>query len=97
MYSLSSVACRKPTLSFTPTSISSNKGKKKARNKFTFIAYKYVENVIKLKENFLNNVFQYFSNFFNLFLGYCQFHLRMFPKHLKIDLFLLMYEIFLER
>ena len=71
--------------------------KKKARKKPTFNATKYVQNVIKLKQNFLNNLFQYFSNIFYLSLEYCQFYLRMFPKHLKTDSFLLMYCIFFER
>ena len=44
---------------------------KNARNKSTFISTKHVQNVIKLKQNFLNNLFHYYSNFFHLSLGYC--------------------------
>ena len=70
--------------------------KKRARNKSTFISTIHVQNVTKLKENFLNNLFQYFSNFFHISLGYRQFHLRVLSKHLKAVLFLLMYDIFLK-
>ena len=59
--------------------------------KSTFIGTKHVQNVIKLKQNFLNNLFQYL-HFFHLSLGYCQFHLRMLSKHLKAASFLLMYD-----
>ena len=38
--------------------IPSNKGKKRARNKSTIITTKYVQNVIKLTQNLLNNLFQ---------------------------------------
>ena len=65
-YSSSSIACRKPTRLSTP--ISTRKLRK--RNKPTFIATKYVENVIKLKQNFLNTLFQYFSNFLHVSPGY---------------------------
>ena len=61
---------QKLTLSSTPIRIPRNKGKERARNKFTFIATKYVQNVTKLKPNFLNSIFHYFSNFLHLFLGY---------------------------
>ena len=44
--------------------------KKNARNKSTYISIKHVQNVIKVKQNVLNNLFQYFSNFFYLSLGY---------------------------
>ena len=82
---------------YTLTSIPSNKGKKKARNNSTFIATKYAQNVIKLKQNFPNNLFQYQSNFFHLSLGYCKFHSRMLSRHLKAHSFLLMHDIFFER
>ena len=57
-------ADRKP-----PISIPSNKDKKRARNKSTFIETKHVQNVIKLKQNFLNNHFQYPLTFFIFLLG----------------------------
>ena len=41
-----------PTLLSTLISIPSKKGKKRARNSSTFIATKYVRNVIILKQNF---------------------------------------------
>ena len=63
-------------------------------HKSTFITTIYGQNVIKLKQNVLNNLFQYFSNLFHLSLGQCQFHLRMLSKHLKARSFLLMYDIF---
>ena len=61
--------------------------KKRATSKSTFTATKYVQNVIKLKQNFLNNIFQYFSNFFQLSLRYYQFHLCILSKDLKVDSF----------
>ena len=64
---------------------------KRARKKSTFIGTKHVQNVIKLKQNFLNDLFQYL-HFFHLSLGYCQFHLCMLSKHLKAASFLLMYD-----
>ena len=62
-----------------PISISSKKGKKRAGSKSTFISSKYLQNAIKLKQKFLNNLFQYFSNFFKFF----QFHFCTISKHLK--------------
>ena len=47
--------------------------KKRARNNTTFIGTKHVQNVIKVKQNFLNNLFQYFFNFSHISLGYHQF------------------------
>ena len=76
---------RKPTLLSTPISIPNNKGANRTRNKSTFIAIKYVQSVVKLKQNFLNNIFQNFSNFFHLPRRYIQFHLRMLSKHLRAD------------
>ena len=49
--------------------------KKRAKNKFTIIGTKHIQNVIKLKQNFLNNLSK--KNFFHFSVGYCQFHLRM--------------------
>ena len=49
--------------------------------KSTFISTNHVQNLIKLKQNFLNNLFQYFSNLFHLSLGYCQYHLHLLSKH----------------
>ena len=82
---------------YTPTSIPSNKGKKKARNNSTFIVTNYAQNVIKPKQNFPNNLFQYQSNFLHLSLGYCKFHSCIFSRHLKAHSFLLMRDIFFER
>ena len=78
---LSSIACQKAVFLSTPISNLRNKAKKRARNKSSFIATKHVQNIIKLKQNILNNLFQYFSNFFRLSLGCCQFHLRVLSKH----------------
>ena len=52
--------------------------KKRAKNKFTIIGTKHIQNVIKLKQNFLNNLSK--KNFFHFSVGYCQFHLRMLSK-----------------
>ena len=73
----------------TPIGIQSNKWKESARNKSTFIATKYLQNVIRLKQNFLN--------FFIFVLSIFQFHLRMLSKHLKRDVFILICDIFIER
>ena len=56
----------------TPISISSNKGKKRARSKSTFISSKYLQNAIKLKQKFLNNLFQYFLTFFIFSISFLQ-------------------------
>ena len=70
--------------------------KKRARNNTTFIGTKHIQNVIKLKQNFLNNLFQYFCNFPHILLGYHQFYLRMLSKHFEAVSFLSMYHIFCE-
>ena len=82
-YSSSFTACQEPALLSTPISIPRNKAKRRARNKSTFIATEHVQNVIKRKENFLNNLFRCLSNFFHFSLGYCQIHLRILSKLLK--------------
>ena len=79
-YSSSFTACQEPALLSTPISIPRNKAKRRARNKSTFIATEHVQNVIKRKENFLNNLFRCLSNFFHFSLGYCQIHLRILFK-----------------
>ena len=45
---------------------------KRVRKKSTFIGTKHVQNVIKLKQNFLNNLFQYLHFFISL-LGIVNF------------------------
>ena len=63
--SSSSTTCRKRSILSTPLNIPSNKGKKMARYKSTITATKYVQNVIILKQNFLNNFFSIFSKIFS--------------------------------
>ena len=82
-YFSSSIAFRKAALLSTSISIPSHKGKKRATSKSTLITTEHVQNVIKLKQNFPNNLFQNLSNFFHFSLGYCQFYLGMLLKDFK--------------
>ena len=85
-YSSSSIACRRPALLCNPISIPSNEAKKMASNKSTFIATKHVQNLIKLKKKFLNNLFPYL-HIFSSFSWELSIHLRMLSKHLKTGYF----------
>ena len=94
-YSSSFTACQKSVLLSTPISIPSNKAKKRARNKSTFIATEYLQNVIKLKQNFLNNLFNTSPTFFIFLLGIVKFISACFQSFWKQTP--MMYDIFLER